>query len=433
MKQEVLVLENALLQDVNGTLLEKFCEEVRGVLAREDYDFSGVHELALFVVLDHTGTNRVEVKTSYTPTHREEVGISLLLSRLRHPIQRAMLEDRFLGINARFYLGLNYTQTLRAWLKTKSGERQKALKQEQENAPNLNLKLEEPRYHMAQIELGKKTKNALLETILLVQKQALIYEEWGFYEVDSVVKTIINLHGKPGTGKTMSAHIIAKELGKKIIHSNYADIESKFVGDAPKNLVAAFDLAQQHSAILFFDEADSFLGKRISNITQSADQALNSLRSELLKLLEERPVIVIFATNLLENYDKAFHSRILRSIHFDLPNKKQRRAIILKHIPSKLYSLGMPELSTEELTLLSRLSKGFSGREIKNAILNGLIMGAKEESLPCFKHFQKAFKASKKAFMQNYAEGNHQPLNRQIKKNLKKGNFKTIRRKKNGQ
>lgn len=73
---------------------------------------------------------------------------------------------------------------------------------------------------------------------------------------------------------------------------------------------------------MFFDEADSFLGKRIQNVNQSADQALNSLRSQMLILLEEHSGVVIFATNLVSNFDKAFQSRILKHIKFDLPNEE---------------------------------------------------------------------------------------------------------------
>ncbi|WP_104708365.1 ATP-binding protein [Helicobacter ailurogastricus] len=430
MNAEVIFIQNDWLKQADLERLEAFSAQVQELLEKQDYDFSAVKEVALMGVFDPKGAHKIQVKTGqYKPTKEEEVGISLLRSRLNHPIQESMQEGKFLGIGAHFYLAINYTKALQEHL-NKQAQDKKAIKQEQENAPSLNLRVEEPRYSLEKIELDKKTKKGILEVITLVQKQDLIYEEWGFKEVDGIAKTIINFHGKPGTGKTMSAHIIAKELGKQIIHGNYADIESKFVGDAPKNLVAAFDLAQKSGAILFFDEADSFLGKRISNVTQSADQAVNSLRSELLKLLEERPVIVIFATNLLENYDKAFHSRILRSISFELPNGKQRQAIISKHIPTALYEKGMAQLAQEELETLSQISKGFSGREIKNAILNGLIRAAKEEVLPNFIHFKKAFKTAKKEFEKTHKEENKkESLSQRIKSNLKKGKFKTMRRK----
>ena len=107
------------------------------------------------------------------------------------------------------------------------------------------------------------------------------------------------------------------------------------MGDAPKNLVAAFDLALKEDAIIFFDEADSFLGKRITNVSQSSDQAVNSLRSQMLMELEAFNGTVFFATNLHENYDRAFESRILKHIEFVLPDLECRKILVQKKFPKK--------------------------------------------------------------------------------------------------
>ena len=63
---------------------------------------------------------------------------------------------------------------------------------------------------------------------------------------------IINLYGEPGTGKTMAAHAIAKHLNRPLVLVNYGDIESKYVGETPKNIQAAFEFAKENNAILFF-------------------------------------------------------------------------------------------------------------------------------------------------------------------------------------
>ena len=152
---------------------------------------------------------------------------------------------------------------------------------------------------------------------------------------------------------------------------NYSEIESKYVGDAAKNLKKAFDTATELGAVMFFDEADSFLGKRIENVSHGSDQALNSLRSQMLILLEEFEGVVLFATNLVTNFDKAFESRILDHIKLELPNKEARAAIIDKMLPSK-----MPldhRFTQDELLEASDLIDGFAGREIKNAILTMLL------------------------------------------------------------
>lgn len=228
-----------------------------------------------------------------------------------------------------------------------------------------------PRYSFDQIILPEETKNRILSDLNSIKCQDLIYNQWGFSEVESKPKSIVNFFGPPGTGKTMCAHAISKELGKPLLALNYSEIESKYVGDAAKNLKKAFDTATELGAVMFFDEADSFLGKRIENVSHGSDQALNSLRSQMLILLEEFEGVVLFATNLVTNFDKAFESRILDHIKLELPNREARAAIIDKMLPSI-----MPlehRFTQEELLEASDLIDGFAGREIKNAILSMLL------------------------------------------------------------
>jgi SpoVK/Ycf46/Vps4 family AAA+-type ATPase len=158
---------------------------------------------------------------------------------------------------------------------------------------------------------------------------------------------------------------------------NYSEIESKYVGDAPKNLKKAFETAKELDAVMFFDEADSFLGKRIENVSQGAEQALNSLRSQMLILLEDFEGVVLFATNLVTNFDKAFNSRILANIKLDLPNKEARAEIIKVSLPPFL-PIEKP-FTDEEILEISEIIDGFSGREIKNAILSMLLKKAGED------------------------------------------------------
>lgn len=230
-----------------------------------------------------------------------------------------------------------------------------------------------PLYSIDQVVLSEELKGEIETALNLLKYRKKIYDDWGFGKIDPKPRAILNFYGPPGTGKTMTAHAIAKELGLNILALNYADIESKYVGDAPKNLVKAFKTAEENNCLLFFDEADSFLGKRIQNVQSSSDQAVNSLRSQMFILLEQFNGIVVFATNLLGNYDRAFESRIFRHIKLDLPNKEERRKIIEKTVPK--VALKVP-LNNTLLDELAKISDGFSGREIKNAILEGLTLSA---------------------------------------------------------
>lgn len=234
-----------------------------------------------------------------------------------------------------------------------------------------------PWYDFSQIILPKDTKDSIEENLKIIQKKDLIFSKWGFSEIEPVLKMILNFYGPSGTGKTMCAHAIAKKLDKPLLALNYAEIESKYVGDAAKNLKKAFDTAKDLDAVMFFDEADSFLGKRIENVSHGSDQAINSLRSQMLILLEEFSGIVLFATNLVSNFDKAFESRILDHIKFELPDKKARAEIIKAKMPSKL-PLERP-FAEEDFLEAADLIEGFSGRDIKNAVLKMLAEKAKKD------------------------------------------------------
>ena len=233
-----------------------------------------------------------------------------------------------------------------------------------------------PRYDFEQIIMPEDTKKIIFDALNVIKHKELIYKVWGFEKVDSKPRSVLNFYGPPGTGKTMCAHAIAKHLSKPLLALNYSEIESKYVGDAPKNLKKAFDTAKELDAVMFFDEADSFLGKRIENVSQGAEQALNSLRSQMLILLEDFEGVVLFATNLVTNFDKAFNSRILASIKLDLPNKEARAAIIKVSLPPYM-PLDRP-FTDNEILEVSDIIEGFSGREIKNAILSMLLKKAGE-------------------------------------------------------
>lgn len=294
--------------------------------------------------------------------------------------------------NANFDLEGSYSlySLLNDYLSGKRGELAKFLQHTQQLLVRMNFKRKEekknpeenlpyfapihPRYKLSQMILPSHLKRQIEEALSIIKYQNLIYHQWGFEEIDSIPKSILNFYGPPGTGKTMCAHAVAHDMGKKLLALNYADIESKYVGEAPKNLKRAFDIAKDEDCVLFFDEADSVLGKRITNVTQGSEQALNSLRSQMLILLEEFNGIVIFATNLVSNFDSAFESRILKHLLFELPNEKARINMIRKMIPGKLPMKAA--LTNEELQTLSLLSEGFSGREIKNAILETLLSKA---------------------------------------------------------
>lgn len=263
------------------------------------------------------------------------------------------------------------------WINTPfTGTTAKAAKQES-SAVNKTWASEEPKYSRKGWIVSEHVRESFDDVLCMLKNQDLIYKDWHFEDVDPRPKCIVCFYGPPGTGKTMAAHILAKELGKKIICAKYSEIESKYMGETTKHLRSIFQSAQEQGAVLFFDECDNFLGKRVQNVSQSADQALNSSRGEMLILLEDFQGIVVFATNLISNIDHAFESRILKFMEVELPNHEARAEMIKAKLPP---AAPLSKITDEIIEQLSNISEGFSGREIRNAILQGFVKAARDFS-----------------------------------------------------
>jgi AAA+ superfamily predicted ATPase len=234
----------------------------------------------------------------------------------------------------------------------------------------------DPKYKLDSVVMSDEMESEIEDALSIIRNRDKIYVEWGYQEVDSQARAVLCFYGPGGTGKTKCAHGVASALGRKILCVNYANIESMWAGESPKNLISAFNVAQESNAVLFMDEADSFLGKRITNVTSGHDQSINSLRSQMLILLEEFDGVVIFGTNLVENFDKAFETRILKNIKFNLPDEPSRIKLFKLMIPDKVPFV--KPLSENDYLGFAQMSDGFSGREIKNIVLDTLSKGAKE-------------------------------------------------------
>ena len=200
--------------------------------------------------------------------------------------------------------------------------------------------------------------------ISFLSNEDFLFNDWGLSNVFKKKGVAVNFYGEPGTGKTMCVEAMASKFHLQIIEVNYAQIESRYVGETPKNIVAAFNKAKKANAILFFDEADSLLGSRMINVTQAADHGVNVSRAVMLKQLDDFEGLVFFCTNLAKNYDFAFVRRILFHLNFPVPDIKLRTRLWEKILPQDL-----PGKNKLNINTLAKLSKNFTGSDIKNAIL----------------------------------------------------------------
>lgn len=228
-----------------------------------------------------------------------------------------------------------------------------------------------PKFNMSNLIVSDRVYDELSTVIAAERCWKKVFVDWGLSSVMNERRSLfINLYGHPGTGKTMAAHAIASELRKKIICVNYAEIESKYVGETSKNLTALFRFASETNAIIFFDEADAFLSKRVTNMNNSTDVSVNQTRSVLLTLLNDYSGMVIFATNFITNYDAAFMRRIQYHVKFELPDAALR---------AKLWSLYIPKCMPVSLSIneLANKYSNVSGSDISTAVLKAALNAAK--------------------------------------------------------
>jgi ATP-dependent 26S proteasome regulatory subunit len=227
-----------------------------------------------------------------------------------------------------------------------------------------------PEFAFERLIVPEAVLKDLLAVVEITKVESLVFEQWGLRAIEPHPRAVLNFHGPSGTGKTLAAHAVAAHLGKKILLGSYADIESKYHGDGPKNVQAIFHAAQRDDALLFIDEAESLLSKRLLNVTQGSESAINSMRSQLLINLERFEGIVIFATNLVESYDSAFETRI-RNVRFLMPDEACRRKIWESHLPAKL-----PLAEDVDLDRLAREASDLCGRDIKTAVVDTAVRAA---------------------------------------------------------
>lgn len=248
----------------------------------------------------------------------------------------------------------------------------KACIEQIENALNKKASLIEIVYKWKDIVLPDEPRQLLREVCNQVLYRHEVMEGWGFREKMPYGRGIsVICSGPPGTGKTMSAQVIAGELNLELYKIDLSQIISKYIGETEKNLNEIFSEAKKSNAILFFDEADALFGKR-SAVNDSKDRYANIEVSYLLQKIEEYDGITILATNYLNNIDKAFLRRISYIITFPFPDKVARKSIWEKSFPARC-PLG-DDLDFDFLADIFEISGG----NIKNVVLNSAYMAAAE-------------------------------------------------------
>jgi len=250
---------------------------------------------------------------------------------------------------------------------------------------HLSKKLPLP-YTFNDFIVPKEIEDELRLAITWVEQQQKVLQTWGFEKRISFGYGLTALlSGPPGTGKTMAAQVLAKELNLYVYRIDLSQVVSKYIGETEKNLSKIFDEAHASSAILFFDEADALFGKR-TEVKDSHDRYANIEIGYLLQRMEDHDGITLLATNRRQDLDEAFVRRFHFILYFPMPNEQDRLRIWKGMFPP-----GVKISSDVNFGQLARMFE-ISGGEIRNIVLAAAYMAAEDESPIHMKHLKRSLK-----------------------------------------
>jgi len=226
----------------------------------------------------------------------------------------------------------------------------------------------EPKATWDDLVLPQEALGLLHQIAAQVRGRHQVYEEWGYAKTMTRGLGISALFaGESGTGKTMAAEVLAKELRLALYRIDLSAVVSKYIGETEKNLRKLFDAAEQGGAILLFDEADALFGKR-SEVKDSHDRYANIEINYLLQRMEAFSGLAILATNMKSALDLAFMRRLRFVVNFPFPGVAERTQIWRKALA--------PDVPRDTLDYERLARFNLSGGNIHSIALNATFTAA---------------------------------------------------------
>jgi AAA+ superfamily predicted ATPase len=235
-----------------------------------------------------------------------------------------------------------------------------------------------------QVALPPETLDSIKELVARARQRRIVFETWGFDEVVSSSRGLTALFsGPPGTGKTMVAGAIARELELDLFRVDLARVSSKWIGETEKNLGRIFDAAEDGQAVILFDEADSLFSRRTA-VKSSIDRHSNMEVNYLLQRLDSFEGIAILTTNQATAIDGAFRRRLSLRLAFPFPDEETRTELWRAHLPEAAPVAG--ELDVAALARKFPMTGGY----IRNSVLRAAFLAAAENTALSQEHLMRA-------------------------------------------
>ena len=241
---------------------------------------------------------------------------------------------------------------------------------------DMEFKVQLPLWDFDDVVLPDDILDEIEKAVAIEENKQLIYDTWNLGRVMKQRKGLsMNFWGPSGTGKTMAAHAVANQLKLPILVVDYAEIESKYVGETSKNLIKMFETARECNAMILFDEADALLSKRVTSMNNATDVSVNQTRNVLLRVLDSYDLPIIFTTNFIKNYDEAFFRRISSHIEFKMPDERARKKLWEHYLVP-----GLPFSEPRDSIINVIASKNnVTGADISNIVLDTAVDCARQK------------------------------------------------------
>jgi AAA+ superfamily predicted ATPase len=245
----------------------------------------------------------------------------------------------------------------------------------------------EPIFSLENVVLSPDRKGQLYEIVDHVRLAPKVLDGWKFRDQLPYGQGVTALFfGPSGTGKTMAAMGVARQLGIQILRIDLSRVVSKYIGDTEKNIDRVFEDAQRSGSAILIDEAEALLGKR-SEVKDAHDRYANIEVAYLLQRLEAYDGLAILTTNMRQNIDAAFLRRLRFIVDFPRPNAEAREKIWRQCLPDESH-----ELDDADYRQLARKIE-LTGGHIRQITLRAAFIAATADKLINIQHIAQAMRA----------------------------------------